>query len=173
MNETQEQVGPAPQAGETLIELPPHLRLGDRRAIGQMGFDIPMTIFFRVEFRRILGQRFDHNFGMIPQITNRRFAGMDRRVITDQDETFWHKATQVLPGQDHLLTLHAAYEMAFVNLARQGQTHRRTHGASFACDPSDNWTLTPRRPGASEPFLKRVTKLIKKHDVDAAPPRFF
>lgn len=173
MNETQEQIRPAPQAGKTAIQLPSHLRLVRGGAIGQMGFDIPVTVFFRVEFRRVLGQRFDNDFRMIPQVADCLFTRMDGRLITDQEEAFRHEPAQVLQGDNHVLTLQAAFEIAFVNLARQGQPHRRAQGPSLPGDPSDHRTLATWRPRAPEPFLKRVAELIKKHDVYAAPPRFF
>jgi hypothetical protein len=72
-----------------------------------------------------------------------------------------------------VLTLHASFEIAFVNLTRQGQTDRRGQGPSLPRDPRDNRTLATWCPRTSEPFLKRVAKLIKKHDVYAVPPRFF
>lgn len=173
MNETQKQVGSVTQASEALIQVPSHARLVCGCAVGQMGFDISMTVFFRVKFRGILGQWFYNDLRVIPQIADRLFTGMDRGLVTDQDETFWHEAMDMLQGEDHVLTLHTSVEMTFVNLARQGQANRCAQDPSVARDSRNNRTLTTRTPGGPQPLLKRVAKLIKKHDVYAVPPRFF
>lgn len=165
MNETQQQVRSATQASEPSIQVPSHVRLVCGCAVGQMGFDIPMTVFFRIKLRRILGQWFYDDLGVIPQEADRLFTGMDWGLITDQDETFWHEAVDMLQGQDHVLTLHATVEMPFVNLARQGQANRCAQDPSVPRDSSNNRTLTTRAPGGPQPLQKRVAKLIKKHDV--------
>src|SRR5215211_8256307 len=173
MNETQKQVRSVTQASEPLIQVPSHARLVCGCAIGETGFDIPMTVFFRVKFRGVLGQWFYDDLWVIPKIADRLFTGMDRGLVTDQDETFWHEAMDMLQGEDHVLTLHATIKMTFVNLARQGQANRCAQDPSVARDSRNHRTLTTRTPGGPQLLLKRVAKLIKKHDVYAAPPRFF
>jgi len=173
MNKTQKQIRSASQPSKTTIQVSSHRLLVRRRGVGDPRFDVPMTVLFRVEFGRIRGQRLDNDFWMIPQIAEGRFAGMNPRVITDQDKPFWHKAPEMFQGGDHIVTIHCPFEMSFINLARKGQADRRRQNPTVRGEPSQDRSLTARRPRAPKTFQKRRTELIKKHYIYAAPPRFF
>src|SRR5215207_6353321 len=102
MNKAQEQIRSASQPSETTIQILSHGLLVSRRGVGHSGFDVPVTILFRVEFGRILGQRLDNDFRMIPEIAEGLFTGMNTQPITNQDKTFWHKAPEMLQNADHI-----------------------------------------------------------------------
>jgi len=173
MNKTQKQIRSASQPSETTIQISSQGLLVGRRGVGESGFDVPVTKLFRVEFGRILRQRLDNDFRMIPEITDGLFTGMNTQVITNQDKTFWHKALEMLQDEDHILTIHRTFEMSFINLARQGQTYGGRQNPAIACDPSKDRSLTPRCPRPPKTFQKGRAEFIKKHYFYAAPPRFF
>jgi len=173
MNKTQKQVGSASQPSETTIQISSHGLLVSRCGVSHPAFDVPVTILFRVEFGCILGQRLDNDCRMVPEIADGLFTGMNTQVITNQDKTFWHKAPEMLQDADHILTIHRAFEMSFINLAREGQAYRGRQHPPVTCDPSNDWSLTARRPRPPKTFQKGRAELIKKHYVYAAPPRFF
>ena len=173
MNKTQKQIGSTPQPSETPIQTLSHGRLVSRRGVGHSGFDVSVTILFRVEFGRILGQGLDNDFRMIPEIAEGLFTGMNPRSITNQDKTFWHKAPEMLQDSDHILTIHRAFEVSFINLAREGQADGSRQNSAVTCNPVNNRSLTARSPRPPKPFQKGRAKLIKKHYFYAASPRFF
>jgi hypothetical protein len=173
MNKTQKQIRSASQPSETTIQISSHGLPVRRRGVGYPGFDVPVTILFRVEFGRILGQRLDNDFRMIPEIADGLFTGMDTQSITNQDKTFWYKAPEMLQDSHHILTIHRAIEMSFINLAREGQTHGSRQNSAVTGNPANNRSLTARSPRPPKTFQKGRAELIKKHYVYAAPPRFF
>ncbi len=173
MNKTQKQIRSASQPSETTIQISSHGLLVSRRGVGYPGFDVPVTILFRVEFGRILGQRLDNDFRMIPEIADGLFTGMNTQMITNQDKPFWHKVAEMLQDNDHILTIHCAFEMSFINLAREGQAYGGRQNPAITCDPSNDRSLTTRCPRPPKTFQKGRAELIKKHYIYAAPPRFF
>lgn len=57
-----------------------------RRRILQALLDVAMTIFFRIQLRRIGRQGLDDNFRMIREIGFGLATGVNRRAIPNQDE---------------------------------------------------------------------------------------
>src|SRR5713226_6957757 len=110
---------------------------------------------------------------MVRQEVLRLSTRVDARPIPDQQESFRHLPEQVFERFNHLSTVHAPFEMAFVNLAREGQAHGGGYSAPFGFNASQNRTPAARGPGAAQNFLKRKTKLVEKHDVQALSSRFF
>lgn len=173
MNKPQKQIGAAAQPRKTTLQA---LSQGCRvswRGIGDSVFDIPVAILFRVEFWCILGQGLDQDFRMIPQIAEGRLASMNPRVITNQDKPLRHEAPEMLQDGDHILTIHRPFKMAFVNLARKRQANGGRQHPAVTCDATNDWSLPARSPSPPKPVQKGRAQLIKKHDVYAAPPRFF
>ena len=154
MNEAKKQIGPTAQASKTAVDEAAQLLPVGRRKVGQVAFDVAMTILFGVEFGSVLGQRLNADFRVLEEVAQRGVAGMNAGMITYQDEAFRHKPAQVLQGGDDILAVHAACKMPFVNLARQGQPDGRCEHPPVLGHPPQDRPLALRRPGAPERLQK-------------------
>src|SRR6266545_3224514 len=173
MNEGEQQVRSLPKSRKPTIDELAHLFSIRWRDIGQPVLDISVTEFFWVEFGCIFGQGLHNDLGMIEKVAQGDFTGMNAGMITDQHKAFRHKVSQVLEGGDHVLAIHSTLEMAFVDLARNGQTHRGGQHPPIPGHPAQDGSLAARSPGTPESFEKREPEFIIKHYVYAAPPRLF
>jgi hypothetical protein len=167
MNEAEQQVGPTPKSGKTTIDKLADLLSIGRGSIRRVAFDIAVAIFFRVQLRRIFREWLDDDFRMIKEVGQSYIAGVNTRMIQDQNEAFRHEVPQMLNGRNYVLTIHTTIKMPLVNLARQSQAHGGgQHPAVFRHAALD-WSLATRRPSAPEWFQKRVAEFVIKHDVYA------
>lgn len=173
MNEGEQQVRSLPKSRKSAIDELTHLLPIGRRDIGQPLLDIAMAEFFRVEFGRVLGQGLDDDLGMVKEIAQSDFTGMNAGLITDQHKAFRHVVAQVFQRGDHVLAIHTPLKMAFIDLARNSQTHGRGQHPPITGHAAQDGSLAARRPGAPEPFEKREAELVIKYDVYAVPPRLF
>jgi hypothetical protein len=82
-------------------------------------------------------------------------------------------SAHMLESCDHVLTIHAAHKMAFVDFARPGQANSGRQHATLTCYTTKDRTLAPRRPSPPQPFQKRRAEFIEKDDVDATLSRLF
>src|SRR5512139_934474 len=110
---------------------------------------------------------------MVKQIAQDGFTGMDRCMVTNQNKALRQMPSHMLQSGDHVLTVHATVEMAFVDFARPRQTDGGGQDAALPRHPADDGPLTTRRPSAPQPFQESRAKFIEKHDVDATSSRLF
>lgn len=173
MNEGEQQVRSLPKSRKPAIDELAHLLPIRWRDIGQAVLDVAVAEFFRIEFGRIFGQGLHDNLGMIEKIAQGDFTRMNAGMITEQHKAFRHKVSQVLEGGDHVVAIHATLEMAFVDLARNGQTDCGSQHPPITGRPAQDGSLAAWGPGAPQSFEKREPEFIIKHYVYAAPPRLF
>ncbi len=55
-----------------------------------------MAVILRVGLRGMFERRLDHNLGMIEEVGRRGLAGVNRRLIVNQDEAVGQEVSQVL-----------------------------------------------------------------------------
>lgn len=139
----------------------------------QPAFDIPVAIFFWVEFRRIAWKIFSMNVWMLLQVGRYDFRSMNWRSVPNQDHRFGDVPSEMFQTANQLLRIDRVIKMTFVNLARNRQAnHRRGFPAKFG-NPFQLGRLAFRRPGETNRFCIGESKLIFKHDLCVEPPRFF
>jgi len=113
-----EQVWSLSQTGEATIQPRADFTDGIGRRIFQVRFDIAVTLFFGIEFRRILWQRFNPYFRMSVKIPVGLPTLVNRGSIPNQNQGSRHMALEMFEHSNDLRTLHAPSKMAFVDLAR-------------------------------------------------------
>ena len=173
MNETQKQIRSTPQAGGPLCQHVMHLEHVGRRGIGKPGFHSPMTVLFGIKFRRVLRQGFHDDLGMVEQEAQGFLAGMNRGMITDENEASGEIAQYMLQAQDHIWALHATRERVGADVTRQRQSYGGRQHAAVTGDTVDHWSLAAGRPWAPQTLHERASKFIEKHDVNATSLRLF
>ena len=138
-----------------------------------MLLDVAVAVLFRVKFWRVGWQPFDDDVWMFSQVGGRLFAGMDIGSIPDQDKLAGNMSLQMFQHFYHIVTVHRAIEMAFVDFARQRQPNGGRDGASlFGHSPQDR-AFTFGGPGTPQRLPERKTEFIKKHNICAVAPRLF
>ena len=173
MNEAEQQIRTMSQTRETAMQHHTHLLHVRRRGIPQPGFDVAMTILFRVQLGRMRGQPLDADFRLIRQEGGDYFALMDRRRVPDQDEPFRQIAQHMAQGHDDFCAAHGFIELSRVDVSRQSQAHRHRQGAAFIRHAPQNRALALGRPRGRQRLPKGEPELIKEHDFYAVPPRLF
>ena len=112
-----------------------------------MVFDIAMAILFWVELWRIGRQFFHYDFRMFSQIGACFLAEMDTGPIPDQNHLARNVSLEMLERFNNLLAFDGPFEMAFVNLARQGQRHGGRQSPPITGDPSEHGPFAFASPG--------------------------
>ena len=173
MNETQQQIRSATQAGKPLIQ-PLRDLLGCLwRGVGEVRFHVAMTILFGIEFGRILRQWLDADLRMLKQEAQGLGTGMNMGMIANQDEPSRAEAQHMLQAPDEVLAGHRPLEPARVDVARHGQAHGHGHTAPLLGHPTEPRSFATGRPRPTRPLQEGVAEFIEKHDVHATSPRLF
>jgi len=86
MKETEQQVGPSPQASKATIQHGTHIFLASWSSILETLFDMTMAIFFRVQFWSIGRQFFNQDLRVFLEIGFGDLAAMGSGTIPNQDE---------------------------------------------------------------------------------------
>ncbi len=110
---------------------------------------------------------------MFKPIAQHGLTGVNRCMVTNQNKALRQMPSDMFQGGDHILTIHTAVKMTFVDFARPRQADRRRQDAALTRDPVDNRSLPPGGPSSPQPFQKGRAKFIEKHDVDATSLRLF
>jgi len=161
------------QAGETAIQTAADVGFRVQDGILQPPFDIPMAIFFWIEFRRIPWQVLSMNLWMFLQVGRHDFRSMNRGSIPNQDHGSMDVPPKMFQANDQFLGIDRTIEMPFENLTRNRQTDHRRCLPTKLGDPLQLGRLTFWRPGEADRFGIRKAKFIFKHDLCAESPRFF
>lgn len=173
MHELCEQVRTPPQAGKASIQQAADLLRCGGRGVLQVRFDIPMTVFLRIELRRIGRKGCDLDLRMGGQIGLGGTAGVNPGAVPQQDDRAAHIPLQMSQQGNHLLAAHPAAAMPLVNVPGERQGHARRDAAPVALGALQHRAATARRPGAGQRLAEGEAKFIQKHDFCASALRFF
>jgi hypothetical protein len=173
MQEAEQEGRSATQTGKATINQAPHFGRIGREHVRQCVLDMPMAVFLGIELRRIFGQRLDLYFWMLEKVAQRFGAGMNRRMVTHQNEAFRQMTSNMLQRFNHVSALHATDKVSFEDPARPSQPRGGGQDPPIARHTPNDWPLSTRRPSPAQTLQKRPAKFIIKHYVDAKSPRLF
>jgi len=100
-------------------------------------------------------------------------GAMSLRSIPDQDERFSDVTAQMVQSQHDLFGVDRAGEVAFVDLAREGQSGQGGHFPAIPAQASEQRRLATRCPGETGRLREGQAKLVFKDDLGAEPLRLF
>src|SRR5260370_41297267 len=100
-------------------------------------------------------------------------AGMGASSVPDQDEGAGNMLLQMLKRFKDLLAMDGSFEMPFVDLAREGEGHRRGQSSAIRGDLAQDRSFASPSPSRSQGFLKGEAKFIPEDDFGAQPLRLF
>ncbi len=162
-----------PQACKATIDHSTHFLSVGRQCISGLFLDVTMAEFFGVEFRSTSWQPFNHDFRMVSQIGQGLLAGVNANSIPNQNERARKMTLQMLERSNHIITIHRAVEMAFVNLARDGQAYSSRQSPPVRTDPAYDRPLAFRRPRGARLIQEGNAKFIEKYNVCTVAASFF
>ena len=139
----------------------------------QPAFDIPVAVFFRIEFRRIPRKVLSMDLRVLLQVGRHDFRPMNRGSVPDQEDRFGDVPPEMFQADNQFFRIDRAIKMPFEDLARNRQSgHRRSLSAKGGDALELRW-LTFGCPGETDRFGIGATEFVFKHDLCAEPPRFF
>jgi len=100
-------------------------------------------------------------------------AGVGSSSVPDQNDGAGNMLLQMLKRFDDLFAMDGSFEMPFVDLAREGEGHRRGQSPPIRGDLAQDRSLASPSPSRSQGFLKGEAKFIPEDDFGAQPPRLF
>lgn len=173
VKETEQQIWTASQSSEAAVEHGANFIFMSRPSIAQMLLDVPMAIFFGIQFGCVRRQKLLVDLGMFRQIGLSHATRVSPGSVPDQNYFAAKMVLQMLKSVHNLIAMNRSFKISLIDLAREGERHCGRDSAPLCVDLIEDRSPSAASPSSRRLLLKGETKFIPEHDFGAQPLRLF